>query len=216
MTSKTLFPFIQTHQFYIDPFMPEAQGYAPFLASDKFSGNEVVRFVSLNSEKFPDIDSSERVLNLYENGKWCLSDSDRLNSATKGPLSDGLYGFIVEYPDKDAVSIEVDFKATYVEPADYISLLAREETLEISWEKPRTSDSFWVFAIPVNANNFFDELISLTSNNYEKTVKILQKKDLPPGEYRIAIRTNRILNAPVKGYISEAWSLSREVFSIKR
>ena len=213
-TEFEFYPFIQTHTFEVEPFLKRTQGYAPFIASLAFSGKEQVNVVAAAGKRFPDTDLSERRLDEFSNGKWFLSDSDRVASATSGPLERGKYLFRIEGLEGIS-SVEFDFHPQFLEPVNQVNLQDGDEVIKVSWVEPPGADNYWLFAIPANANRFIENLVPVTENLTKGHSAALKKAGLARGTYRIAIRANQMWRRPpFKGFISESWSLSSGEFNV--
>ncbi len=215
MTEIELIPFIQTHTFSVEPYLTETQGYAPFIASSDFTGHEKVTFQSKNGSRLPDIETSERQLNEFKNGKWYLSDIDRTRSALGGALRAGTYTFLIEGLKKNILVVDVAYNQHFVQPVSNLIGKDSANSVEVSWDKPPNADSFWVFVIPTDAKNFLNELVPITENKYSKESFELRKDKLPSGVYRFAIRANQMWKHPnLSGFISESWATSSATFRI--
>ncbi len=214
MNELRTYPFIQTHTFHVEPFLQRTQGYAPFISSSLFIGIERVKFQSLAGICFPNTQTSELTLNEFSHAKWFLAKTERVKSATSGPLLAGKYRFLIERTDADPAHVDLNYHPHFVEPVT-ISVRDGPAHVKVSWSKPLAADNFWLFILPVNTSNFLADLLPVTENKYLLQSAVLAKSDLPTGAYRCVVRANEMLKVPdFIGFSSESWGISDNVFNV--
>lgn len=201
---KNIFtPFIQTHTFNVEPYLPITQGYAPFLVSTSFNGLEKVTFNSINE---PAISYQ---LNEYSRGKWYLNDEERIRTATGRSLKAGEYEFIIDMSQGQRKKLIFRYEPSFIGCSDEITFQEFDTGCIVSWVPPQDADSFWVFFIPSESKNFFEDLIPITENQFKETQVNIDSSKIPSGYYKCVIRTNRAWkHSAINGFLSESWSIS--------
>ncbi len=208
------FPFIQSHFFDVGPYLKQTQGYAPFIASSKFTGHEQVRIKTSDGSFFPDTGTTERRLNEFSSGQWFLPDHERVVSATSGALKTGKYIFIIESTDANT-HIEFEHAPHFLDSVRCLNLQKKNDAVEVSWNAPQHADNYWIFAIPCNARSFIEQLKPLTANMITSQINILKMDTLNTGEYQIVVRANRMWrNQFFRGFQSESWTVSTGKFNV--
>lgn len=208
------YPFIQTHTFNVKPYLDHIQGYAPFIASSVFTGEEDVRLEAPRGFCFPDTGSTERRLNEFANGQWFFSSAERTLSATSGPLPIGKYHYKISSSNGHSI-IEFDYIPYFLEPISKLNISDGDKVLNISWEEPANADNYWIFAIMDGADQFFKNLVPLSENMFVGNKLTPEKSNLKSGIYRIAVRANQMwTHKHFRGFVSESWKLSDDKFNV--
>jgi hypothetical protein len=212
--SAQFVPMIQTHTFQMEPYLKSSQGYAFFIYSNSFSGNETVTVHAPANALLPDIKAPSRVLNQYSSGQWFISDDDRELSATQGPLPEGIYTATIQTSTKSE-AISFPYHANFLLPATDITINIKDSSIDVSWKADPSASTFWIFVFPVHTTNILKELIPVSSVMHVGSSYQFTPKSVPRGVYKIAIRSNRLWEGGVFwGVDSESWSISNDSFTV--
>jgi len=210
------FPYIQTHKFELEPYVPRSHGYAAFIASSAFDGSEKVDFISMNGTLFPDIPSAKRTLTAFSSGNWYMVDQERITSATSGSLPDGKYRFEISRKDRPSIQIELNHTNFFLRAADSFQVFDHGELVEAHWQADPQANSFWVFVFPTDTKDILRDLIPVSSVLHLKTSLQMPKAHLPPGEYKFAVRSNRLWEGGTNwGIDAESWGASQTGFRVQ-
>jgi hypothetical protein len=210
MSAAPIFAFIQLHHFLLPQFAMEKDGYAFFVHSVGFSGNESVQICA--EKPLPYVNEPCLKLDAYDReGRWLQSDAFRVKTAMSSLPESGKLRVLV---DGNEVSlIDFDPKKSLSSAHDF-SFERESKGVRLRWESVSSASTYWLFYAPADAADVLKSVRPLTSVMHSLNEAFVSYDALPEVPVRFLVRANRIWEGGTFwGFDAESWGASEFVFS---